>query len=165
MNHWLVTLLMLTLTTYALIGDDVKHAFFTKMSDIRFDVLTVLIMTIMALEILLQGLCRDNYFKTFYGWLNICITLSMLLDVGVVLDAISGTDDDYTATTAAEANTYAHKMDKENAGGSWQSEIRVVRAMRLLRLVRIGRLWPLAYEMLERLKKRGQVDEVAFNMS
>ena len=158
MNHWLVTLLMLTLTTYALIGNDVKYAFFTKLSDIRFDVLTVLIMTIMALEILLQGLCRENYFKTFYGWLNVLITISMLIDMGVVLDAIAGTETDYTATTAAQANIYARKMDQDNAGSDWKTETRVVRAMRLLRLVRIGRLWPLAYEMLERLKKRGQED-------
>ena len=82
----------------------------------------------------------------------------MLIDMGVVLDAIAGTDTDYTATTAAAANIYARKMDKDNAGSDWKTETRVVRAMRLLRLVRIGRLWPLAYEMLERLKKRGQED-------
>ena len=149
---------MLTLTTYALIGNDVKYAFFTKLSDVRFDVLTVLIMTIMALEILLQGLCRDNYFKTFYGWLNILITLSMLIDMGVVIDAIAGSENKYEATNAAEANAYARKMDADSAVTDWKTETRVVRAMRLLRLVRIGRLWPLAYEMLERLKKRGQED-------
>jgi hypothetical protein len=43
-----------------------------------------------AIEIFFASLCREDYFLTFFFWLDIISTISMLPDIGWVWDFIIG---------------------------------------------------------------------------
>jgi hypothetical protein len=103
MNHWAVTAFMTIVTLYALFGDDIKVAIFTKSADDAFNVITVAALLLFAAEITLNALCQDGYFNSFYFWLDIISTLSLITDITFIWNAIVGAEDDYDASSAEQA--------------------------------------------------------------
>ena len=57
MNHWSVTLVMTIVTLYALFGDDIKVAFFSKSADSGFNVITIGALVLFSVEITLNAIC------------------------------------------------------------------------------------------------------------
>ena len=51
MNHWSVTTIMTLVTVFALFGDDIKLAFFTKEVDPAYDNITFVCLVLFSLEI------------------------------------------------------------------------------------------------------------------
>ena len=56
MNHWSVTLVMTIVTLYALFGDDIKLAFFTKPADEVFNIITTIALGLFTIEITLNAI-------------------------------------------------------------------------------------------------------------
>jgi hypothetical protein len=99
---------MTIITAFALFGDDLKYLITTdalKMYedvDNAFNVLTIICMSIYTLEIILQCVAdrREDepetlktqyiwrYFGSFYFWLDVLSTASMILDVTWFLESL-----------------------------------------------------------------------------
>ena len=90
MNHWIVTMLMMLITLYALFGDDIKIACFEKSADVTFNYITTAALVLFTLEITLNAISEDNYLNSFYFWLDVISTISLLTDISWVWDAIIG---------------------------------------------------------------------------
>ena len=103
MNHWIVTLIMTLVTLYALFGDDISLVFFTKSADETFNYITTFALVLFVVEITLNSLCQDGYFNSFYFWLDVVSTVSLITDISWIWDQIVPQAEDYSADDAESA--------------------------------------------------------------
>lgn len=82
---------MTLVTLYALFGDDIRGIGFTKAADQTFYGLTITAMTLFMIELILSSIAKDDYFLSFYFWLDLVSTVSLIFDIGWFWDAILGT--------------------------------------------------------------------------
>ena len=80
-NHWAVQIFMLLVTVYALIGDDIRILAFEKEADEVFIWLNVAALSLFSLELILSSIGMDKYFGSFFFWLDLISTLSIVLDI------------------------------------------------------------------------------------
>jgi len=90
MTHWSVNLLTFIMTIFALFGDDIRLAFFTKEVDVTFYNLTAICLIGFTIEITLNCLCQDNYFNSFYFYLDVISTVSLIADIKYITDIFNG---------------------------------------------------------------------------
>lgn len=132
------------LTIYALCGDDFRILCTEKPSDIFFNWTVVVAMVIFSFEFLCSVLGKKDYNCSFFFWLDIVSTVSLVLDITVVSNSL-----------------FAVESEDENAGandlrGGRAAKIgaKAGRVVRVLRLVRILKLYKAVYEARQREKDR-----------
>jgi hypothetical protein len=135
---------MTIITLYALFGDDVRVLFFTKKADNVFYSLTTLSFASFLTELFLSCYSKDDYFLGFYFWLDLVSTLSLIMDIGWVMNAGSSGGSTKKATSVAKAGRGARIGTK--AG-------RVTRVIRLIRLIRIVKLYKNSNALLAKEEK------------
>ena len=79
---------MAFITIYCLFGDDIRMILFSAKEDNTFYILTSISFGFFMLEMILQSLVREDYWLSFYFWLDFISTLSLLTDIGWVMNAI-----------------------------------------------------------------------------
>mmetsp|Transcript_64409 Transcript_64409/g.153641 ORF Transcript_64409/g.153641 Transcript_64409/m.153641 type:complete len:1024 (-) Transcript_64409:52-3123(-) len=120
------------LTIWALIGDDVRLTCTEKPADIVFNIITVICICVFSIEICLSCIGKTDYFLGFFFILDVISTVTMLLDITYINDALlTESDDDVD-------NLKASKTTKIGA--------RAARMVRVLRLVRLIKLYKNIYE-------------------
>lgn len=72
------------LTIYALFFGDIKYLISTKEDDLAFDVITFICMATFVFEILLSMLAKKNYTFSFFFWLDILSTVTLIFDLSLV---------------------------------------------------------------------------------
>ena len=72
---------MTLLTIYALFGDDIRVMATTKSADTGFDAMTILCLVVFSIEIIMSILCKRDYLFSFFFWLDVVSTLSLILDI------------------------------------------------------------------------------------
>jgi len=123
--------LTMTLTVYALCGDDLRLLCTNEPADVVFNMLTVVCLSVFTFEILLYTIGRDDYFLSFFFLLDIVATLSLVLDLTWVNDSMLGDEDDVN-------NLRGSRTAKTGA--------RAARVVRVIRLVRIVKLYKAYYD-------------------
>jgi len=81
---------MSVVTLYTLFLDDIRTIFIGKDKDDIFFGITLLCFVIFMIEIIVGATCRRVYFLTFFFWLDLISTLSMLPDIGWFWDIVIG---------------------------------------------------------------------------
>jgi hypothetical protein len=81
---------MLIITIYALIGEDLRLLYFRQESDTTFMNLNIATLSIFSLEICLSCFAKKDYFNSFFFWLDIISTVSIVTDIEPVWAAIVG---------------------------------------------------------------------------
>lgn len=133
-DNWRTTLFMTFLTLYALFADDIRQLSCDKDTDQVVWYITSVVMCIFLLEILLSSFAKPDYFLSFFFWLDVVSTVSMLLDIGWFSNWLfpsgrSGGLSNASLVRAARASQIGSR-----AG-------RIVRILRIIRLIRIIRLY------------------------
>lgn len=82
------SVILMSFTIYALFADDVRILAFTKENDQTFDIIALTAMGIFSTEIFLNILCQENYFNSFFFYLDAISTLSLLFDVIMFQEAV-----------------------------------------------------------------------------
>ena len=82
---------MVTISMYALFGDDLRLAVVTINYDSVFFIMTSITCIIFILEILISCFVIKDYFLSFYFWLDMLASFSMILDIGWIWDQVLGT--------------------------------------------------------------------------
>ena len=118
-----------------------KVVAFDKTADPYIWGITACCFSIFMLEVILGTLCRENYFLTFFFWLDIISTLSMIPDIGWIWQLIIGENGN------AQTGNAAQLVMTTRAG----RVTRVIRVIRLIRLIRIVKLYKQA-KMAEKLR-------------
>ena len=80
--------ILMVFTIYALFADDMRILLFTKENDQTFDIIALTAMGIFSVEIFLNILCQEKYFNSFFFYLDVISTLSLLFDVIMFQEAV-----------------------------------------------------------------------------
>jgi hypothetical protein len=129
------TIFISIVTLYALFGDDIRMAFFTKSQDNIFFSLATFSMFVFLCELLVFTFLKPSYRWTFYFWLDLLATVSLIPDIGWLWDVIIGID----PTTSNGRTKNLQNAAKASRIGTRTS--RVVRIIRLIRLIRMVKLY------------------------
>lgn len=85
---------MTMVTIYALFGDDIRIVAFTKSSDSVFYGLASLSFICFLTELIVSWFAKPKYKLSFYFWLDLIATLSVIPDIGWIWNPIVGVEDD-----------------------------------------------------------------------
>lgn len=96
MQHWAVTATILVATVYALFGDDIRVAFFTRSQDEAFNVITLIILILFLIEIVINSVVDKKFLFSFYFWLDLISTASLIMDISWIWQGIVGEEEDYS---------------------------------------------------------------------
>ena len=94
---------MAAVTIYSLFFDDVRAAAFGKEADNTFYIITFICMIFFLVEMILSSISKEDYFLTFFFWLDFVSTISMIPDVGFIWEPIIG----ISGSTTGDAKDYA----------------------------------------------------------
>ena len=82
---------------YTLFADDIRILLLPKEADTTMDILTIIAMTLYLIELVLGVLAIENYFLSFYFWVDLVSLISMFPDISFVMvafeDSIGGSGD------------------------------------------------------------------------
>jgi len=124
-NKWFNLALMLA-TIEALFGQDFSDLVFPKQAQIVFDCLAFVSISIFLIEIIINWIAKKEYRWSFFFWLDLISTASIVLDVSFIPS--SAIDNQANSTQIARAG----RVSKVGARAG-----RAVRAFRLLRVAKL----------------------------
>lgn len=125
-----VVVFMTIVTIYALYFDDFRILLFPKQADDVFYGITLLGMICFTVEIIIASYAKDEYLYSFFFWLDIISTVSMIPDCGWIWQPlIEGGDGGGDSATDLAKTSRAGRVT------------RVIRVIRLIRLIRIVKLY------------------------
>lgn len=127
---------MLIVTTYALFSDDVRVSAFSKSADDVFFGLSTCAMFIFAVEMSLSFMLKPDYRWSFYFWLDLIATLSIIPDIGWAWDKIIGIGSSSNSSSNVSQLQGAAKSSRAGARAA-----RVIKIVRLVRLMRIAKIY------------------------
>mmetsp|Transcript_92633 Transcript_92633/g.145378 ORF Transcript_92633/g.145378 Transcript_92633/m.145378 type:complete len:980 (-) Transcript_92633:6-2945(-) len=134
------------LTIYALIGDDLRLICTNRPADQYFNIFVFICIFVFTLECVLSCVGKDDYYLSFFFWLDVISTVSLVLDLSYVSEELQGGggDDD---------------GDMSNLRGGRTARVgakagRVVRVLRLVRILKLYKAYYEAYEAKQRRKER-----------
>lgn len=81
---------MTLITIYSLFFDDIRSLAFPMSTDNICYGITTGCMACFLIEIFLASLAKDEYFLSFFFWLDVVSTLSMIPDIGWIWNAMTG---------------------------------------------------------------------------
>lgn len=134
-------ILTTVLTVYALFGDDVRLAATHQSTDILFNVATIFSIVIFSLEMISSSLAKEGYFLGFFFLLDLGATVTLILDLTWVWDALA-------CNSLNEGGSGALKSSR--AGRAGARAARSVRIIRLIRLVKVYKTYKAAAEAKDR---------------
>jgi len=136
LDHYAVIIFMTMITVYALFFDDLRIIIFPKSYDDLFYGITLIGMICFILEISFASYAKEDYLWSFFFWLDIVSTVSMIPDCGWIWDPIiGGGEDDITSDEGGGDN--AAQLAKTSRASRVTRVIRVIRLIRLIRIVKL----------------------------
>ena len=154
-DSWQWGIFMTIVTIYTLFFDDIRVVFIPKVADDAFFTITTVCFLLFLFEIILSSIYIPKYWMGFFFWLDVLSTVSMLFDLGWIMDNVNNASQADSASSLAKSSRAARVT-------------RIVRLVRLIRLVRIVKLYKqakLAQQRREEAKlkelrlQKGIVDE------
>ena len=77
---------MALVTLFALVGDTLRQWLTLKETDLFFDALLILSMFLFSFEILLNTIVMEDFKYSYFFWLDIIATASLIFDINMILD-------------------------------------------------------------------------------
>jgi hypothetical protein len=143
---------MSLVTIFALIGDDIRVFGFDKSADNYFYGCLTVSMVLFAAEIWLNTVVIDEFKYSFFFWLDIIATLSLIIDIpwftNVIRYALVKFPPNYESVNVRPGKVLKGSQDNSSIQ-------QVIKSLRLIRLIRIIKLYK--YAMKE--KSQGETDE------
>lgn len=76
------------LAIFSLFSDDVRTAAFDARADLTFDIIHIVLIVIFMVEIILSWIAFESYRFSFFFFLDVISTLSILLDISMITKLI-----------------------------------------------------------------------------
>lgn len=145
-RSWWWTAAIACFTVYTLFSDDIKEICFDTSTSAVFDVMVYICMGVFVLEILLSLTNDCNYFLSFYFYLDVLSTVSMVMDLSYFsqtsLDTVSSLNNILRSAKTAKIGSRAG---------------RIVRMFRIVGVLRLSKIFKEAEKVkqvkIERLDK------------
>ena len=90
LENWWTVGIMMVVTLYALFFDDLRVIFLPPSADIVCDWISIACIVLYLAELILASVSIDGYFFSFFFWLDLVAALSMVPDIGFLLEAYEG---------------------------------------------------------------------------
>ena len=131
-NHPLYIVFMTIVTIYALFFDDIRLLALPKeKDDITFG-FTLGSMIMFFVEIVMTTYAQPKYLNSFFFWLDLISTLSMIPDCGWIWNAMID-----TSSGDSGGGSDAADLAKNSRAGRITRVIRIIRLIRLIRIVKL----------------------------
>ena len=148
-----VVVVMSIFTIFALFSTDIQMAWLSIKVDTAFNIITIILFFCFFLELILSTLAKKDYLFSFFFWLDLISTLSMIQDVDYIVNPILGYEpiknETYTRGRRRASTAQAAKaISKVSAASRATRVLRVIRIVRLIRMVKLYK-----NVLLEREKK------------
>ena len=128
---------MMIVTFYSLFCDDIRLMYFTKAHDYDWMYATSVAMGLFAIEIILASIGQPGYFASFFFWLDLLSTVSLITDIQPLWDIIMG----HPSVKDENEERDTGELARASRGARMGSKAgRIVRVVRLIRLVRVIKL-------------------------
>lgn len=124
--------------------EDIRIIFLDISSDNVVDLINIIFIVIFMIEILLS-LSIPNYFCSFFFFLDIVSTLSIIMDISMLTNYFSESN---TLTSGVQLSTIIRNSKASRAAA------RTVRVMKIFRLARIVKIYKSATKAKELKSKR-----------
>jgi len=149
---------MFLITIYALFAEDFKLLFFGKSADSVFYLLTSISLILFLIELIISSIAKDEYFNSFFFWLDLISTLSLVTDIKPVLDFITGasTEDESEGGELGQAEDAASLARASRGARIGTRAGRMTRVIRLIRLIRVVKLYKSANQAIAREEKKNE---------
>lgn len=89
---------MTIVTLYALLGDDLRLIYAPITYDYVFTNLTIVSLILFTIEVCLSAFGYENYLNSFFFWLDLVSTASLITDIEPIMDWLSGTSSETNAS-------------------------------------------------------------------
>ena len=89
-NGWYFQIFMMVITIYCLFGDDFRQAVFPMGADPYFYTLTSASLILFTVEIIVSSIVIEGYWLGFFFWLDVIATVSLIFDIGWIMNLILG---------------------------------------------------------------------------
>ncbi|CAG9331105.1 unnamed protein product [Blepharisma stoltei] len=124
---------MTIITIYALFGDDIRLAAFSKDEDDIFFSLATVCFALFSIELILSCLYKPDYIFSMYFLLDLLSTLSLITDIGWIYESMIGVD----SNSSKNASNIQNASKISRAGTRTTKYVRIIRLVRLLRVVKL----------------------------
>jgi len=126
---------MAAVTIFALFGDDFRLWFTTKKADVFIDAALIFSLFAFTVEILVNSCVVDDFKYSFFFWLDIIATCSILVDVMTLWNMIIGLfGGDPESGDAMMGDLAVQSIQVSPL-------FKIIKALRLIRLIRIIKLY------------------------
>ncbi len=137
MDSAYMQIFMSLLSIFALFADEIRMVAFNKYADTAFYTLLCISMGIFFVEIFLCSICKEDYFMSFFFWLDIISTVSLVGDIAWIVPESSSIGQ---TTTDVAKNARAGRA------------ARIIRLIRLIRLIRITKIYKEAQKQRKQME-------------
>ena len=138
-------ILITILTVYSLFADDIRTAVFSAPIDIYFDWMSLVVMSVFTVEILLSSAFVEGYFLSFFFFLDIVSTVSIIFDINFISDIIF--------STSTNSNL-AHLAAQSKASRAATRAVRIVKLFRIIRIIKLYKNAQKARSIKEEARKK-----------
>ena len=83
-----VLIFMTAITIFSLFGGSLQSAFFPSTVDFGYNIVQIMLLSFFSLEIILSVLSKENYLFSFFFWLDVIATISIIQDIDWIFDAL-----------------------------------------------------------------------------
>ena len=81
---------MTLITLYALLGDDIKMMTTDISADKYFTIVTSIALVLFAIELIMTSIGKKEYCNSFFFWLDLVSTISLITDIEPIWHRIIG---------------------------------------------------------------------------
>ena len=150
-NNFTVGLMSIA-TIYVLFANDIKFMFMPISADWHINLFYVVCLCLFVIEIILLMIAKGNYIFSFFFWMDVISTLSIIFDIDWIFYPIL---ESFVNLSSNDANSSEVNDDNSQSilknSVSSSKVIRVVRIIRLVRLLRIVKLYKSALQAKQNL--------------
>lgn len=149
LNSNYYVMLMIVITLIVLFIPDISNSLFNSSIDSPVDVFQTICFFFFSIEILANVLALPEYLCSFFFWLDLCSTLSLLLDVDYMMSPIYNSFGDNLNVNSKKATL---SISKATSAGRVTKILRIIRIIRIVRIVKLYKATIKAREVLEKRK-------------
>ena len=147
---------MMSITIYVLFISDIKSAFLTKEVDPAINISQAICFGLFSLELILASIAQKNYLFSFFFWLDLISTISLIQDIDFmfapILALFNSEDDEDSSTTNGTGNKATTQSIVKAASAGRVT--RILRVVRIIRLIRIVKLYKTTMQTRDALAKK-----------
>ena len=154
-----VLIIMSVLTLFALFASDIKAAWLRIEVDEAFNIIQCILIGIFGIEFILNCIAKKDYLLSFFFWLDLISTVSIIQDIDYIMNPILGYGPQKKTTSNKSTAAATKAISKVSSASRATRVLRVVRIVRLIRMVKLYKSVYIAREKAEKEKKRAKKEQ------